>query len=112
MARFGIAILLAFLLVGGGVRADELLVFFLPGCRPCAKFEALLEAHPEVVRDFTVSRVDMSEQTETARLFAVKSAPTIIRLDADDKEVGRLIGAPTKRQLERWLANDPNPLTD
>lgn len=104
MTRYGLAFLLA-LLPASPVAADEIIIFFLPGCRPCAKLEALLEEHPGLLRDLKVSRVDLAEQDETARLFDVKTAPTLVRLDAQDKERGRLIGAPTKRQLERWLAD-------
>jgi thioredoxin-like negative regulator of GroEL len=90
--------------------ADEILIFGMAGCRPCAKLTALLERHPELLKDYKVSHIDLVEQAETAQLFAVKIAPTIVRLDDKSRERGRFTGAPvSKRQLERWLADPDVP---
>lgn len=87
--------------------ADELLIFTLPGCRPCAYLKKMLEENPAVVQDFKVSYVDVTAHPETAKLFHVNSMPTIVRLDADDREVARTVGYDGKRDFEEWLKN-PN----
>lgn len=106
----GRTLLFAVLLWGGaccGARADELLLFVMDGCRPCAKLKALLDAHPELAAEFKLAPVDITVQPEVAKLFQVKSVPTIVRLDEQDREVGRLTGAPTYREFQHWLRRDP-----
>jgi thioredoxin-like negative regulator of GroEL len=88
--------------------ADELLIFSLPGCPPCARLAATLKSHPELVADYKVTRIDMADDPESARLFNVRSAPTIVRIDDLDKEVGRIVGAPSKERLAAWLSSARN----
>ena len=83
--------------------ADELLIFHMPGCRPCAKLEQMLTENPELTRGFTVSRIDITATPETAEIFTVSTVPTIVRLDDKTREVARHVGLMTKREFEDWL---------
>jgi thioredoxin-like negative regulator of GroEL len=83
--------------------ADELLIFHMPGCRPCAKFEQMLTENPELIRGFTVSRVDITAYPETARLFNVATVPTVVRLDDKTREVSRRAGLMNKKEFHAWL---------
>lgn len=103
MRYFFISLLVA--LLPQLVFADELIIFFMPGCRPCVQLEQMLEANPELTQGFVVSRVDITEQPETAEVFNVGSTPTIVRLDDETREVARKVGVMTKREMRRWLDN-------
>lgn len=83
--------------------ADELLIFHMPGCRPCAKLEQMLEENPELTRGFTVSRIDITAGPETAELFNVASVPTVVRLDDKTREVARRVGLMNRREFQTWL---------
>lgn len=107
MRRLLVAAVFCFVFFASAVVADELIIFSLPGCPPCARLAALLKRQPDLVADYRVSMIDMAADPESARLFRVRSAPTIVRLDAADKEVGRLSGAPSAATLRQWLSR-PN----
>jgi thioredoxin-like negative regulator of GroEL len=91
------------LLLAPAALADELIIFSLPGCRPCAALEQLLEENPELTQGFVVSKVDIGEQPETAEVFNVSSTPTIVRLDDKTREISRKVGLMTRREMRRWL---------
>ena len=86
--------------------ADELIIFHMPGCRPCAELKKMLEENPEVVQGFDVSMVDIAELPETAKLFNVSSVPTVVRLDDKTHEISRKVGVMTKREMQKWLERD------
>ena len=108
MRRFTFAAFLVAWLFCSTALGDELLIFSLPGCPPCARLAATLKSHPELVADYKVTRIDMADDPESARLFNVRSAPTIVRIDDSDKEVGRIVGAPSKERLAAWLSSARN----
>lgn len=83
--------------------ADELIIFKMPGCAPCAQLEKMLEENPELLQGFEVSRVDVTKNPETAKVFNVASMPTIVRLDDKTHEVARKVGVMNKREMRRWL---------
>jgi thioredoxin-like negative regulator of GroEL len=83
--------------------ADELLIFHMPGCRPCAKFEQMLKENPELTQGFVVSRIDIIESPETAEIFAVSTVPTVVRLDDKTREVARRAGLMNKKEFQTWL---------
>lgn len=83
--------------------AEELLIFHMPGCRPCAKFEQMLTENPELTQGFTVSRIDILAHPETAEIFNVASVPTVVRLDDKTREVARKVGLMNKKEFQAWL---------
>lgn len=83
--------------------SDELLVFTMPGCRPCAYMKAALERNPDLVRHLKIVHVDITEQPGTAEAFHVSSVPVLVRLRGDD-EIARLVGSTNDRGLRNWIS--------
>lgn len=81
---------------------DELLMFTMPGCRPCAHMKALLARHPELVKDFKVVEFDITVAEETAKVFNISSVPTFVRLRGD-QEIARMVGAMNERGFRQWV---------
>lgn len=90
---------------GSPAVGDELIVFHMPGCRPCTHFKAMLDENPELTRGFRVSHINISADSESAALFNVNSVPTVVRLNDKDTEVARMVGYDGKRAFEQWLKN-------
>ena len=63
------------------------LLFFTPMCPKCPKIKDFMSAQDSFSKEW----VDASKPDglSKARLFNVSSVPTVIFLDADDKEVSR-----------------------
>lgn len=85
------------------VFAEELIIFSMPGCRPCERLKAMLEENPELLQGFDVSMVDITKDAETAKLFKVSTVPTIVRLNDQTHETGRKVGLMNKKEMLEWL---------
>ena len=83
--------------------ADELIIFHMPGCIPCARLKQMLEENPEVIQGFDVSMVDVVEDGKTAKLFQVSTVPTIVRLDDKTREIARHVGYLSQQEMSKWL---------
>lgn len=101
MLKYGLAIFL--FLYAASVAADELVIFHMPGCRPCAHLKDMLDKNPDLVRGFKVSRIDILADSESAELFKVGSVPTVVRLDDKGREVNRTVGYTDKAEFKKWL---------
>lgn len=107
MLRY-IFIALLFLLGSLSAFGEELIIFHMPGCRPCAHLKAMLDENPELLRDFKVSQIDILADSESAELFHVSSVPTVVLLDDKNREIARHVGYDGKRAFEQWLKNPRN----
>lgn len=83
--------------------ADELVIFHKAGCRPCAHLKKTIEENPDLMRGFKVSYVNTAQDHGAAKLFNISSVPTIVRLDDKTREVSRVVGAASKREVAQWL---------
>ncbi|NMB75776.1 MAG: thioredoxin [Myxococcales bacterium] len=81
-----------------------LLDFWGPTCGPCKALEPVLEqvaaAHPERLK---VRKVNVSEQTNLAVRFAVRSLPTLLFLKGG-KVVEQMVGRASLAAIEKTLA--------
>lgn len=105
MLRYTLIVLLA--LCGSLAFGDELVIFHMPGCRPCAYLKAMLDENPDLVRGFAVSRINISADPESAKLFNVSSVPAVVRLDDSGREIARTVGYDGRQAFARWLQNQP-----
>jgi thioredoxin 1 len=93
-------------LVPGLGFATELYVFTRPGCGPCEKLKAAIQAEPDLFNGFDVHMIDSSENPQIAGTWRVASVPTIIVVE-DGKEVRRRVGFKGSSELRAWLDNQP-----
>ena len=74
-----------------------LLLFSTESCTQC-------KAIKRELKDIAYERCDEYEK------YDVMSVPTLIVLDSDDKEVGRLTGFHTKKQIQDWIGKVDNEI--
>lgn len=87
-----------------GVAVPVLVDFTASWCPPCRLMEPVLRAlAAEHGGRLLVASVDVDENRDLVRRFAVLSMPTLALFE-DGAECGRLVGARSKRQLEREVA--------
>ena len=78
--------------------------FWAEWCGPCKMMTAPLEEIAgENAATFGVAKLNVDENQQTAMTYSVMSIPTMI-VFADGAEKRRLVGARSKAQLERELA--------
>lgn len=58
-------------------------------CQPCKNLKSYLNEHHS---DFKFTEVDVFEDMDEAMKYNVRSAPTIISIDSNGKEVDRVVG--------------------
>ena len=77
--------------------------FWAEWCGPCKMMTGSLEdIAAENVGRFTVAKLNVDENQQTAMAYSVMSIPTMI-VFADGVEKKRLVGARSKAQLDREL---------
>jgi thioredoxin 2 len=79
-----------------------LIDFWASWCGPCRAMAPEFErAAGELEPDIRLIKVNIDEEPELARRFAVRSIPTVV-LAAHGRELGRLAGARPAAELVRW----------
>jgi thiol-disulfide isomerase/thioredoxin len=86
----------------------KLLKFSASWCGPCRYMSPIVEGvlGDTVYDDVELISVDIDEEEgqEFARMFNVRSIPTLILLDDTDKVVNTLIGAADENELREFLS--------
>ena len=52
---------------------------------------------------YTISSIDIDDSPNLAADYKVRGVPTMILVDDNDKEVGRLVGVKTKAEIEEFI---------
>ena len=78
----------------------RLLKFSAEWCLPCKMLAKTLEG---VNLPYTISSIDIDDSPNLAADYKVRGVPTMILVDDNDKEVGRLVGVKTKAQIEEFI---------
>jgi thiol-disulfide isomerase/thioredoxin len=111
-------LLLAFLSVAGAPPNDSssgavLLNFHAEWCGPCHKARPAVE---QLIRDgYPVKRIDIDEEPDLQRRYRVEGVPAFIVVDRDGRELGRISGPQSAKELARFYktsAAKTRPLTD
>jgi thioredoxin 1 len=80
----------------------QIYYFTAEWCGPCKKVRPIVEELNRDQVDVKFQIIDVDSEGELTRKFDVKSIPTFIRIE-DGEEVDRIIGAQTKKDLERFI---------
>ena len=79
----------------------RLLKFSAEWCQPCKMLAKTLEG---VNLPYTISSIDIDDSPNLAADYKVRGVPTMVLVDDNDKEVGRLVGVKTKAQIEEFIS--------
>ena len=79
----------------------RLLKFSAEWCQPCKMLAKTLEG---VNVPYTISSIDIDDSPNLAADYKVRGVPTMVLVDDNDKEVGRLVGVKTKAQIEEFIS--------
>lgn len=105
-----IALSLAFLVVTSQwVYGDSLLIFSATWCGPCKALKADIEKDESIVEGYEWGYVDIDKNEKVKEEYGVKSVPTIVVLDDDNKEVGRIVGYKGAGALKKQLRDIKKP---
>lgn len=79
---------------------SKVLRFTASWCQPC---KVLAKTLTEIETNIPIEIVDIDEAGDTPMFYGVRGVPTLIKLDENDAEVGRLVGMHTKEKLTEFL---------
>jgi thioredoxin 1 len=79
----------------------RLLKFSAEWCQPCKMLAKTLEG---INVPYTISNIDIDDSPNLAADYKVRGVPTMVLVDDNDKEVGRLVGVKTKAQIEEFIS--------
>lgn len=78
----------------------KLLKFSSESCSPC---KALSKTLSEMTVPFPVQEVNVDSESELARMYKVRSVPTLVLVDQEGCVVSVKTGAVSKDALAQWL---------
>ena len=79
--------------------SKKVLKFAASWCQPCKMLSKTIEG---MEIDTPIEEIDIDENQELTVKYQVRGVPTLVMVD-DDKEVKRISGALSTKQLEEWL---------
>lgn len=78
----------------------KVLRFTASWCGPCKMLAKVLE---DVETDKEIKVIDIDEEQDLAKLFNIRSVPTLVMIDEGKEEVKRLNGLQSQQQVEEWI---------
>jgi thiol:disulfide interchange protein len=85
-----------------------LLVFSATWCPPCKQMKSDTWPDAQVARaarDYNAIWVDVDNHGELAQRFGVQGIPTVVVLDRQQREMGRMSGFVSPEEMTAWLGN-------
>ena len=80
--------------------------FFAPWCGPCRALAPIFDrAASQHAGGLRFGRCDVDESPRAAARLNILSVPTIVVFDPSGREVDRLVGAASPRQLDSFLSD-------
>ena len=83
----------------------RVLKFSASWCNPCKNLQKSLQENGDVLK-YKVEDIDIDEHLEEAQKYGIRSVPTIVLLDNDNKEVARSTDIKSANQLREWTDNN------
>ena len=77
----------------------KVLKFAASWCQPCKMLSKTIEG---MTIDTPIEEIDIEENQELTVKYQVRGVPTLVMLD-DDREVKRISGTLSTKQLEEWM---------
>lgn len=78
----------------------KVIKFSAAWCQPCKVVSGILE---QIENKPLIEEVDIDEHFQLAALHQVRGVPTLIKLDDNGHEIGRIVGVQPKSKFEQWL---------
>ena len=79
--------------------------FSMEFCQPCKQLKPIFEDVISSLTDIKVVEVDVEEHPDVASSYGVRSVPTVIIVDENDKIVAMKSGYMNKEELEKFIKN-------
>jgi len=83
----------------------RVLKFSASWCNPCKNLQKSLQENEDVLK-YKVEDIDIDESLEESQKYGIRSVPTIVLLDDDNKEVARSTDIKSANQLREWTDNN------
>jgi thioredoxin-like negative regulator of GroEL len=78
----------------------KVLRFTAVWCEPCKMLAKNLD---NVTTQVPIQVLDIDKEEDLARHFNVRSVPTLVMIDEDKKEVKRVVGVQSVKQLNQFI---------
>ena len=82
----------------------KLLKFYAEWCGPCKMQSMVIKGAGDKIT-IPVEDVDIDSNVFMATNFGIRSVPTMVLVDDQEKEIKRKVGTMTESELLEWLAS-------
>ena len=76
--------------------------FYADWCEPCKLLSKILD---NIKIDIPVEEVNIDQNMDSLKQYNVRSVPTMIMFDENDREIKRKVGIMTNEEAVNWFRN-------
>ena len=79
---------------------NKIIYFTAPWCGPCRALGPIMD---KLSLDIPIHKVNIDEDMKKASHYAVRSVPTLIKVDQNNNEIARSIGNKSREDILNWF---------
>ena len=81
----------------------KVLKFYAEWCGPCKAMTKIIEGIPKDKIKVPIEEVNIDNNVFMSTNFNIRSVPTMVLVDEQEKEIKRLVGFQPEKEILEWL---------
>lgn len=83
----------------------KILKFYAEWCSPCKQLTTIIDKFKKEHPEIEIIPVNVDEEEELVIKYSVRNIPVLVKVDEEDNEISRKVGAISYKKLEEFILN-------